>query len=191
MTENLNIKEEDMKRLTRYFFNGLIFLVPIVATIYVIYIIFIKIDKIFKFPVPGTGFLITIFLITFLGFIGSNFLTRRLVNLVDIMFSRLPLIKMIYTSVKDLISAFVGEKRAFDKPVAVTLSSESNMRVIGFVTNESLNELGLADTVAVYLPQSYNFAGNLIIVPKDHVHPLSADSAAVMKFIVSGGVATG
>jgi uncharacterized membrane protein len=191
MTENLNIKEEDMKRLTRYFFNGLIFLVPVVATIYVIYIIFIKIDKIFKFPVPGTGFLITIFLITFLGFIGSNFLTRRLVNLVDIMFSRLPLIKMIYTSVKDLISAFVGEKRAFDKPVAVTLSSESNMRVIGFVTNESLSELGLADTVAVYLPQSYNFAGNLIIVPKDQVTPLSADSASIMKFIVSGGVTSG
>ncbi len=180
-----------MKRLTRYFFNGLIFLVPIVATIYVIYIVFVKIDNLFDFPVPGTGFLITIFIITFIGFIGSNFLTRRLIHLVDMIFSRLPLIKMIYTSVKDLISAFVGEKKGFNKPVAVTLLPGSNVRVIGFVTNESLNELGLTDTVAVYLPQSYNFAGNLIIVPKDQVTPLSVDSAAVMKFIVSGGIATG
>lgn len=178
-----------MKRLTRYFLNGLLFLVPVVATIYVIYIIFIKIDNLFDFPIPGTGFLITIFIITFIGFIGSNFLTRRLVNLIDTMFSRLPLIKMLYTSVKDLISAFVGEKKGFNKPVAVTLSPNSNVMVIGFVTNESLNELGLADTVAVYLPQSYNFAGNLILVPKEQITPLSVDSVSLMKFIVSGGIA--
>ncbi len=177
-----------MRRLTRYFLNGLIFLVPVVATIYVIYIIFIKIDSLFDFPIPGTGFIITIFLITFLGFIGSNFLTKRVVHLIDAIFSRLPLIKMIYTSVKDLISAFVGEKKAFNKPVAVTLLPNSNVKVIGFVTNESLIDLGLADTVAVYLPQSYNFAGNLILVPKEQITPLSVDSTSIMKFIVSGGI---
>jgi len=179
-----------MKRLTRYFFNGLIFTVPVVVTIYVIYVIFVKIDNFFDFPIPGTGFLITILLITFLGFIGSNFLTRRLINLVDTIFSRLPLIKMIYTSIKDLIDAFVGEKKVFDRPVAVTLSTDVNVRLIGFVTNESLEDLGLSDTVAVYLPQSYNFAGNLILVPRELVTPLSADRTFIMKFIVSGGVAT-
>jgi uncharacterized membrane protein len=180
-----------MRKLTKYFFNGLVFLVPVAATIYVVYIIFIKIDKLFDFPVPGTGFVITIFIITAIGFIGSNFLTRKLVHVVDLIFSRLPIIKMIYTSVKDLIDAFVGDKKGFNKPVSVALLPGSSVQVIGFVTKESLNELGLPGCVAVYLPQSYNFAGNLIIVPGEQITPLEADSADVMKFVVSGGIATG
>lgn len=177
-----------MRKLTTYFLKGLAFLVPVVATIFVVYIVFVKIDKLFKFPIPGVGFIITIIAITAIGFIGSNFLTRKFVNSVDNLFSRLPLIKMIYTSARDLTSAFVGDRKGF-KPVAVTLSPGSNIQVIGFATKEGLEELGLADNVAVYLPQSYNFAGNLIIVPKEQVRPLSADSAEVMKFVVSGGVA--
>ncbi len=179
-----------MKKLTKYFFNGLVFLVPVVATIYVVYLVFVKIDTLFDFPVPGLGFIITILTITAIGFIGSNFLTRKLVHIVDMIFSRLPLIKMIYTSVKDLINAFVGDKKGFKKPVSVTLLPGSNIQVIGFVTMESLNVLGISDSVAVYLPQSYNFAGNLIIVPKKQITPLSADSGDIMKFVVSGGIAT-
>lgn len=179
-----------MRKLTKYFFNGLVFLVPIVATIYVVYLIFVKIDTLFDFPVPGLGFIITILTITAIGFIGSNFLTRKLIRIVDMIFSRLPLIKMIYTSVKDLIGAFVGDKKGFKKPVSVTLLPGGNVQVIGFVTRENLNDLGISDSVAVYLPQSYNFAGNLIIVPKQQVTPLSADSGDIMKFVVSGGIAT-
>ncbi len=112
-----------------------------------------------------------------------------MINAIDMIFSRLPLIKMIYTSIKDLINAFVGDKKGFNKPVTVILSRDGNVKAIGFLTNESLNNLGLSDSVAVYLPQSYNFAGNLIIVPKDQIAPLNADSADVMKFVVSGGIA--
>lgn len=179
-----------MKKLTKYFFNGLVLLVPVVATIYVVYIVFMKIDKLFKFPVPGMGFIITILTITAIGFIGSNFLTRKLVGFVDMTFSRIPFIKMIYTSLKDLIDAFVGDKKGFKKPVLIKLSPESNVQFIGFLTNESLNNLGLSNSVSVYLPQSYNFAGNLIIVPKEQITLLAADSGDVMKFIISGGIAT-
>jgi uncharacterized membrane protein len=177
-----------MKKLTKYFFEGLLVLVPLVATIYVIYIIFVKIDRLFKFEIPGMGFAATILIITTIGFIASNFLTKGLIRLIDRIFSHLPLVKMIYTSIKDLIGAFVGEKKGFNKPVLVALSPESNIRVIGFVTRESLNNIGLADSVAVYLPQSYNFAGNLIVVPKDQVTPISAEGGSVMAFIVSGGI---
>src|SRR4030067_767155 len=178
-----------MKKLTKYFFNGLVLLVPAVATIYVVYIVFIKIDKLYDFPIPGMGFIITILTITAIVFIGSNFLTKKLVYIVDLIFSRLPFIKMIYTSIKDLVYAFVGDKKGFNKPVTVMLSPGSNLKVIGFMTNETLNKLGMSDSVAVYLPQSYNFAGNLIIVPKEQVIPLAADSVDVMKFIISGGIA--
>lgn len=177
-----------MKRLTRYFLEGLLVLVPLVATIYVIYIVFVKIDSIFKFKIPGMGFVVTILTITIVGFIASNFLARKLVGLVDKVFTKLPLVKMIYTSVKNLIGAFVGEKKGFDKPVLVTLFPGSNVQLIGFITRESLKNIGAADTVAVYLPQSYNFAGNLIVVPKEQTTPLTADSGDIMAFILSGGV---
>lgn len=179
-----------MKTLTKYFFKGLAVLVPLVATVYVVYAVFTRIDGLFAFDIPGLGFAVTIVSITFIGVIASNFLTRWLVSLVDKLFSRLPLVKMIYTSVKDLINAFVGDKKSFNKPVTVTISPESNIRVIGFVTKESLDDIGIADSVAVYLPQSYNFAGNLLIVPSAQVTPVEADSGELMAFIVSGGVKT-
>lgn len=179
-----------MKRLTKFFFEGLLVLVPLVATVYVIYVIFMKIDSIFRFTIPGMGFLVTVLTITIVGFISSNFLTKKLLNLVDIIFAKLPFVKMIYTSIKDLIGAFVGDKKSFDKPVLVTLSPGNNVQAIGFVTRENLAALGIEGKVSVYMPQSYNFAGNLIVVPRDQVTPLSADSGDVMAFIVSGGVAS-
>ena len=177
-----------MKRFTKYFFEGLLVLVPLVATVYVVYVIFTRVDSIFKFSVPGMGFIVTILSITIVGFISSNFIAKKLMGLVDKIFKRLPLVKMIYSSVKDLIGAFVGDKKSFDKPVLVTLSPGSNIQAIGFVTKESLGNIGLSDRVAVYLPQSYNFAGNLLVVPNEQVTPISAESGDIMAFIVSGGV---
>jgi uncharacterized membrane protein len=178
-----------MKRITRYFFEGLLVLLPLVATIYVVYAIFRKIDSIYEFTIPGMGFLLTIVTITIVGFISSNFIAKKAVRLMDNLFARLPFVKMIYTSVKDLIGAFVGDKKSFNRPVLVTLSPANNIQAVGFMTRQSLEHLGFADKVAVYLPQSYNFAGFLIVVPKDQVTPLAADSGDIMAFIVSGGVA--
>lgn len=177
-----------MKKLSQYFLQGLLVLVPFVVTIWVIYTIFQKIDGLFSFKIPGLGLIFTILLIFLVGLFTSNFLTRKLVNLADVLFSRLPLVKMIYSSIKDLLNAFVGDKKSFNIPVLVALSSDSDVSAIGFVTNESLDNLGIKDKVAVYLPQSYNFAGNLIIVPKGQVTSLDADSGDVMAFVVSGGV---
>ncbi|MEW6601765.1 MAG: DUF502 domain-containing protein [Nitrospirota bacterium] len=179
-----------MKRITKYFFEGLLVLLPLVATVYVIYAVFRKIDSIYEFTIPGMGFLLTIVTITIVGFISSNFIARKLVRLMDNTFAKLPFVKMIYTSIKDLISAFVGDKKSFDKPVLVTLSPANNIQAVGFVTRQSLEHLGHADKVAVYFPQSYNFAGYLLVVPKEQVTPLNVDSGEIMAFIVSGGVAT-
>lgn len=180
-----------MRRISRYFLEGLLILVPFVVTVFVIYTVFQKIDGLFHFSIPGMGFVATLLLIFLVGFVTSNFLTRKLVALADTLFSRVPLVKMIYSSIKDLLNAFVGDKKSFNKPVQVTLSPDSGVRAIGFVTNDSLENLGIEGSVAVYLPQSYNFAGNLIIVPKDQVMPLDADSGDVMAFVVSGGVSAG
>ncbi len=179
-----------MKKISQYFLQGLLVLVPGVVTVYVVYLVFTKIDGIFPFAIPGAGFLLTIGLILAVGFAASNLLAHRLVALVDRLFSRLPLVALLYTSIKDLVNAFVGDKKSFNKPVEVALDADHQVRVLGFITREDLQNLGLADSVAVYLPQSYNFAGNLIIVARDRVTPLAADPAEIMKLIVSGGVSS-
>jgi uncharacterized membrane protein len=98
------------------------------------------------------------------------------------------LIKLIYSSIKDLIGAFVGDKRKFNKPVLVTINKENNLHQIGFVTQEDLADLGLDDMVAVYFPHSYAFSGNHFLVSRSSVKPLNISGPAAMKFIVSGGV---
>ncbi|MFA6283860.1 MAG: DUF502 domain-containing protein [Desulfurivibrionaceae bacterium] len=177
-----------MKKISQYFLQGLLFLVPVVITVYVVYVIFSKIDGFFPFDMPGLGFLLTIGLILAVGFVSSNLLANSVMLQVDRIFARMPLVTMIYTAIKDLVDAFVGDKKSFNKPVQVALDAENRISVLGFVTREDLNSLGIADSVAVYLPQSYNFAANLIIVDRSRVSPLSADPKEVMKFIVSGGV---
>ncbi|MBU1405919.1 MAG: DUF502 domain-containing protein [Proteobacteria bacterium] len=179
-----------MNKITQYFLQGLLFLVPVVATLYVIYIIFSKIDGLFPFAVPGLGFLLTIGLILAVGFVSSNLLANSIMLRVDRIFARMPLVTMLYTSIKDLVDAFVGDKKSFNKPVLVALDADSRISVLGFITREDLNSLGIVESVAVYLPQSYNFAANLIIVDRSRVSLLTANPKEVMKFIVSGGVSS-
>ena len=184
-----------MKRLTKYFFEGLLFMVPIALTLYIFYVLFRKIDGLLQIPlpglgvIPGVGFVATILLIILVGFLVSNFLTRKLFVWLDRSLNRMPLVKLLYGSVKDLLGAFVGDKKSFNKPVLVRLAEASPAHVMGFVTSESLSSFGLDDFVSVYIPQSYNFAGQLLVFPRAYIRPLEANSADIMTFIVSGGVA--
>jgi uncharacterized membrane protein len=177
-----------MSRLLGYFFRGLVLVVPIALTVYVAWWTFNTIDAWLGIGVPGVGFVLTIALTTLAGFLASGLVTRTILGAVERLFTRLPFVRLLYSSTRDLLEAFVGEKRRFDAPVLVALSADGTVRVMGFVTQPSLDRLGLRDHVAVYLPQSYNFAGNVIVVPSGRVEPLRADSADVMAFIVSGGV---
>lgn len=177
-----------MKKIAAYFAQGLLFLVPIVATLYILYVFFLSIDRIFRFKTPGLGFLLTLALITVIGFLVSTFLARGIANIVDSLFGRMPIGKMIYTSVKDLMNAFVGEEKQFDRPVMVNLIPGSGIQIMGFVTRESLVGLGAVESVAVYVPQSFNFGGSVIIAPKDQITPIQLESGKAMAFIVSGGV---
>jgi len=177
-----------LKRIVGYFFNGLICLVPIAVTVYVFYLIFTKIDSLIGLSIPGAGFFVTIILVTFIGFLASNIFTKKVLNLVDRAFNKVPLMRLLYTATKDLLSAFLGDKRSFEKPVLVALLPGTNVKVIGFITKESLASWGMVNEVVVYLPQSYNFAGQIIVVPKEQITIINASSSEVMAFIVSGGV---
>jgi uncharacterized membrane protein len=177
-----------MTRILNYFFKGLVFLAPLAFTVYVTVRVFSTIDGWLGLRIPGIGFLVTVALITLFGFLAQSFLTRGALSLVERLFERLPFVRLLYTSARDLLNAFVGEQRRFDKPVIVTPDPGGVARVFGFVTQDSLEGLGLSGHVAVYLPFSYSIAGKLMVFPTTAVMPLDADSADAMAFIVSGGV---
>ena len=185
------------KRLLNYFFQGLLFLGPLAVTIYAVRITFLWIDgllykhieEFLGLAIPGLGLVTLLLFITLIGFLGSLFFFKPFITYFDKMISRAPLIKIIYTSVKDLLSAFVGNKRRFNKPVLVRVSGSSSLEKIGFITNEDLSELGITDgRIAVYLPHSYAWSGNLFIVPAENVTPINASATNVMKYIISAGV---
>ncbi len=179
-----------MKKIAAYFGQGLLFLIPIVATVYVLYIVFLRIDQVFDFDIPGLGFLLMLSLVTITGFLVSTVLARSLTNLIDNLFNRMPVGKMIYSSVKDMMSAFVGDEKQFNQPVMVSLLPGSGIQFMGFITREFLSDLGAADSVAVYVPQAFNLGGFVIIANREQITPLEIDSGRAMAFMVSGGVSS-
>ena len=177
-----------MTRLINYFLRGLVVVVPLALTVYVCVVIFRTIDSWLGLPIRGVGFALTLLLITLVGFMASSLITRSIIAALDRVFDRLPFVRLLYSSAKDMLNAFVGEKRRFDKPVLVSLNEDGTLKAIGFLTSESMASLGVSGHVSVYIPQSYGFAGHMVVVPLERVTRIDADAAAVMAYIISGGV---
>jgi uncharacterized membrane protein len=199
-------KRQTLKRLFQYFLQGLIILAPIIITIYAVTALFNFIDNILPetfgkiFPhwgvdeqgnplkIPGIGFVILILTVVFIGYISSSFVVGRLVDLFDTILERTPGVKIIYSTVKDFFEAFAGNKRKFDKAVLVSVQDKEVWQ-IGFITQEELVQFGLQEYVAVYVPKSYAFTGELFFLKKERVKVLTdISSAEAMKFAISGGV---
>lgn len=177
-----------MARLVRYLIRGSLVLAPLGATLYVMWLALSTIDRILPVGIPGLGLLLTLGLVALVGFLTSNVVGASVVELGERQLARLPLFKLIYGSIKDLIDAFVGDKRRFSRPVLVALDASGAIKTLGFVTRDPLEFADQPDFVGVYFPQSYNFAGNVLLVRRDRIEPLPVESGQVMTFIVSGGV---
>lgn len=176
-----------MRILTRSFAQGLLVLAPVAITAWIVVFTVTKLDQWLNAPIPGLGIVIATAGITFIGYLTGNVVGSRLVSFLEAGLQRVPIIKLLYNSLRDLFGAFVGSQRRFDKPVAVEINRHG-LKVLGFLTSEGFEDSYLAGHVSVYLPESYNFAGNLIVVPRERVHPLDADGAEFMAFVMSGGI---
>lgn len=186
--ENFPDKQGKFKSLIKYFLQGLLYLMPIAITLYVVIESIIIIDSLIPIDIPGLGIVIILVFITLIGYLFSTFFAA-LLRPFERLIMRTPLIKLIYTSIKDLMSAFVGSKKQFSKPVLVTIQENPLIQRMGFVTKEDTLEIGLnGDKVVVYLPFSYAVSGEVVIVPRQSVEPIDAKSADIMKLIISGGV---
>jgi len=196
-----------MKTLLRLFFQGLLVLLPVVLTVYLVWAIVVTLDNLLFSAIGqyvgtfiardlpqwvrsllGLGLVLGLILLT--GMLASIYLGSFLLQQFELVLQRIPLVRLLYSSLSDLFKALLGDHRGFDRPVLVQLTADPGIRVAGFITRDDLSALGLKEEIAVYLPQSYNFAGNLLIVSPDRVTPLDARPAQVTTFIISGGVST-
>jgi uncharacterized membrane protein len=194
----MEIKNSFLKRIISYFIRGLVLVAPLYATALIIWTGVEFLDNIIPIDIPisneqsvylpGLGVLIIIFGIVLLGFLFSTIVPQSFFKFTESILRRLPLVSLIYYSIKDLILAFVGDKKKFNQPVLVTMYKDTDIKKIGFITQTDLSHLKIADHVAVYMPLSYSLSGELFIVPTEHVTLLEAKSTDVMKMLVSGGV---
>ena len=183
-------KTNNYQRTIQYFLQGLLILGPVSITIYFIYIVFDKIDSILRpaINIPGLGFAIIIGFILLIGYLSSFFVMGRILSVLNKFLEKTPGIKLLYSFVRDFFEAFAGNKKKFTHNVLACVDDTDVWRV-GFITQEDMSIFGMENYVAVYLPMAYSVAGNVYIVPKERVRPITSISATQsMKFAVSGGV---
>jgi uncharacterized membrane protein len=194
-------------KLVNYFFQGLIILAPIVITAWAVLSLFNYVDGILPnllhvlFPdlvklnpqgepenIPGLGFLVVVVIVLLVGYVSSLFFVSKFVDLFDRVLEKTPGIKIIYTTVKDFLEAFAGNKRKFNKPVLVNVDADDVWRM-GFITQTDLSQFDMREHVCVYVPHSYAFSGITYFVKQDRIKIIEdINSTDAMKFIVSGGV---
>ena len=202
-------KQKIITALAQRFFQGVIVLAPIGVTIWVVVSLFNWVDNFlpnllnFIFPqqfaevngqipkVTGLGFLVAIGLVLVVGWLSSLFFVERLMSIFDKILERTPGVKIIYSSVKDFLEAFAGNKKKFDEPVLVNVDSTDVWR-IGFITQKNSVHFGMDQFVTVYVPHSYAISGITFIVPATRIKklPKGVSAAKAMKYVVSGGVTT-
>ena len=175
--------------ILRYFLQGIIIISPIAVTVWAAYSIFDIIDTRIPYVPRGVGFLIIISSLIIIGWLGSTFfIWKFLINFFDSVLERTPFLKFIYSSVKDVVESFMGDKKKFTKPVLVKIRINPEIFQIGFITQNDLAKIGLIDKVAVYLPHSYAVSGVLVIVDIANVSAIDMNPSDAMKMAVSGGM---
>jgi uncharacterized membrane protein len=178
-----------IRAFIKYFLRGLLFTAPIFITFYVLVVCFRWIDGLIPIEIPGIGVLIIISSITLLGLIGSTVLARPLLDFFVTLLEHIPVVNSIYTSLKDVVSAFVGDNKKFKSAVLITLEKDLKVKRIGFITETDLSRFGQTENmISVYVPDSYGMTGNLFVVPKENIEIINLPVSEVMKFVVSGGI---
>ena len=179
-----------------YFLRGVVFVAPVSVTVLLLIYLYdwIKVNIVpdmesFQIALVLVG--AVVIGLPIIGYLGTSYFWKPIATFLEKWVRRVPLVNTIYSSTKDLVTSFFGDKKKFDKPVLVKIDKVNNIEKLGFITRPDLEGLGLQDRVAVYCPISYSMAGDVIVVPADQVTPLDTSSSEVMRFLLSGGLAGG
>ncbi|ADR21539.1 membrane protein [Marivirga tractuosa] len=182
------MRQRILTKIAGYFFRGLLFVAPIAFTLLVIQAVFNWLDGLLPVNIPGLGIVILVSAIIGIGYLGSTYFMKPFFEMFEQIITKIPLLSLIYNSIKDLVGAFVGDKKKFNEPVMVQFDESGKIFKPGFITQSDLSKVELDGYCSVYMPHSYNFSGNIIVVKNDLVRPWDVNSTNAMKFIVSGGV---
>lgn len=185
------------RQLLRYFLQGMLYVAPLGITLYIIWLLFSFVDSLLRTAlqsvfgpvIPGLGILIMVLLLIMLGYFAQTFIGRPLKSWIEALLAKIPILNIVYSAFADLFSSLLGTERKFNQPVLVLVNPVTNLEKMGFLTEEDLSMLNEPGKVAVYFPHSYNFSGEMFIVPTEQVKKLNLHPGDVMKFVVSGGVA--
>lgn len=188
------------RALLNYFVKGLLIVVPLGAAFFLIFWAIASVDTALNLSsvflvdkngkhiyIPGLGILTVVVIILIAGVLVTNIITQPIKNWFNRWVNRVPLFKFLYSSIKDLTEAFVGDEKKFNEPVLVEVN-EFGLKKIGFLTQKDLSSMGLPGEAAVYFPYSYSFAGQVVIISKDKIKPIEKGAGDMMKFVISGGV---
>tara|TARA_Y100001968_G_C19284900_1_gene681146 strand:+ start:282 stop:878 length:597 start_codon:yes stop_codon:yes gene_type:complete len=193
-----------MNVLVKYFLRGLLYIIPLSLTIWIFFFL-VKyvgqmmtpiVNEVNKFIDLDLNWLSTVLaviiicvLVIIIGYLGSILISTPINTIFKKILKKAPLVQTIYTSIKDLMQTFVGDKKGFSEPVLVKVYENSTIERIGFVTSEDIKSLNIKDgKVLVYMPHSYAISGQLFVVDKKDVKRIDCSASEVMKLVVSGGV---
>lgn len=191
-----------MQKLSSAFIRGLITLLPLLVTIWLIFFSYNFLDGILGniitlfvgHHIPGLGFVLIIALILFVGMIAPHFIGERLIKWGDRIMGRVPVVKSIYSSVKQVNDVFFMERdsTAFNRACLVEYPRKG-IWSIGFVTSDAANEIlakaGHHKMINVFIANTPTPAtGFLIVVPSNDVQLLDMKLDDAFKYIISGGV---
>ena len=191
-----------MNTLGKLFLKGLAVVIPVTLTLAILWWMATSAEQLmgtvlkFTLPagwyVPGMGLVSGIALITLIGLLSHVLIFQKMFNLGEAIFNRLPLVKTIYTAIKDFIGYLnPGKDSRMSKVVMVQLPGQS-FQLIGFVTREQFDDLPFTptaeDPVAVYLPMSYMVGGYTLFLPRDSLTPLDIPFEQAMRLVLTGAV---
>lgn len=187
-----------MKFIVRNFVKGILTIVPIILVVFVVYKTFMFLDGLlgnYLKPylkddyIPGFGLLFTVIIITILGWLSTKVFTGTIFKIIDRLLEKIPLIKTIYSVIKDTIHSFLGDKKSFSKVALITIPG-TEIKTIGFITTDDLENFynPLKDYVAVYIQQTFQIAGFTFLIPKNQIEIINIKPEDAMKFVLSGGM---
>ena len=181
------------KRLYQYFFRGLLTVLPLGLTVYLLFLFVSFLESMAMFVIrpivgdfylPGLGIALAVLAILALGYLVSQSYTTRFVSLVELPFTNLPVIKSIYSSLKNFADYFAPHEKDTQQVVRLCAPG-SELSIVGLVTRQNMSDLpqGLAseDNIAVYLPMGYMIGGYTVFVPRSWVHPIDMSVEEAMR----------
>jgi len=183
------------KFLLNYLLRGIFITAPLILTITALYKMFIFIDapiqdifySVSGYRIYGLGLLTILVFLVVAGYLGSTIVMSAILKKGEVLLYKIPLVKEIYKSIKDVFGAFISDKKKFDKAVIVEVVPGVNR--VGFITNKDMSSIGIPNLLAVYFPLSYAFTGELLFIESRLIKELPSEHVSdIFKLLISGGI---